>query len=71
MQAPTGVGKTLAFSIPVLSMLNTSKKILQALIVAPTQDLVVQIAGVMYGLSRTSPSRIFIETLPAVSLRQR
>ena len=42
-QAQTGTGKTLAFGIPLIQSINASDKRLQALIVAPTRELVVQI----------------------------
>lgn len=42
-QAQTGTGKTLAFGIPLLHKIDQSSRITQALIVAPTRELVVQI----------------------------
>lgn len=42
-QAQTGTGKTLAFGIPLIQGINPQEKHLQALIVAPTRELVVQI----------------------------
>lgn len=42
-QAQTGTGKTLAFGIPLIQGINSSDKKPQALIVAPTRELVVQI----------------------------
>ncbi len=42
-QAQTGTGKTLAFGIPLIQGINPQDKRLQALIVAPTRELVVQI----------------------------
>ncbi len=42
-QAQTGTGKTLAFSIPVLSRIDKTSKDTQALIVAPTRELAGQI----------------------------
>ena len=43
-QAPTGTGKTGAFGIPILQAINTHEHHTQALIVAPTRELTVQIA---------------------------
>ena len=42
-QAQTGTGQTLAFGIPLLEKIDTSNRIPQALIVAPTRELVLQI----------------------------
>lgn len=42
-QAQTGTGKTLAFGIPLIEKIDTSKRQTQALIVAPTRELVLQI----------------------------
>lgn len=42
-QAQTGTGKTLAFGIPLLQVINPSSRQVQALILAPTRELVLQI----------------------------
>lgn len=42
-QAQTGTGKTLAFGIPLLHRIDASKKNPQALIIAPTRELAIQI----------------------------
>lgn len=42
-QAQTGTGKTLAFGIPLLHRINKESKKTQALIVAPTRELALQI----------------------------
>lgn len=42
-QAQTGTGKTLAFGIPLIQHIDVQQKHTQALIVAPTRELVVQI----------------------------
>jgi len=43
-QAQTGTGKTAAFSLPMLSMLDVKSKSTQALILAPTRELAIQVA---------------------------
>ncbi len=43
-ESPTGTGKTLAYLLPVCQNLDTQSKELQALILAPTHELVMQIA---------------------------
>ncbi len=42
-QAQTGTGKTLAFGIPLVQGIKADERKLQALVVAPTRELVVQI----------------------------
>ena len=51
-QAQTGTGKTLAFGIPLLHRVNRESKATQALIVAPTRELAVQICESMKPLAR-------------------
>lgn len=43
-QAQTGTGKTAAFALPILSHLTTKAKTPQALIIAPTRELAIQVA---------------------------
>ena len=43
-QAQTGTGKTAAFALPILGRLEISAKVPQALIVAPTRELAIQVA---------------------------
>jgi len=57
-QAQSGTGKTGAFSIGVLGNLNYSSQSTQAIIVAPTRELVHQIYLVIKGLSRHLPVNI-------------
>src|SRR4051794_6949115 len=42
-QAQTGTGKTAAFVIPMLQMLEEDKKDVQALVMTPTRELAIQI----------------------------
>lgn len=41
-QAQTGTGKTAAFGLPTLDKINTSRHVVQALVIAPTRELAVQ-----------------------------
>lgn len=41
-QAQTGTGKTAAFGIPALEMVDTNSNILQAMILCPTRELAIQ-----------------------------
>ncbi|MGJ7911494.1 DEAD/DEAH box helicase [Neobacillus sp. LXY-1] len=43
-QAQTGTGKTAAFSIPILEKLDKSKKNVQAIAIAPTRELAIQVS---------------------------
>ncbi len=43
-QAQTGTGKTAAFGLPVLERLDANSKDIQALILAPTRELAIQVA---------------------------
>jgi ATP-dependent RNA helicase DeaD len=51
-QAPTGTGKTMAFSIPILEKIDTDDKNIQALILAPTRELAVQITEEIKSVSQ-------------------
>ncbi|MTV50342.1 DEAD/DEAH box helicase [Heliobacillus mobilis] len=42
-ESPTGTGKTLAYLLPILTRVNPELKSVQAVIVAPTRELVAQI----------------------------
>lgn len=43
-QAQTGTGKTAAFAIPVIEKLNPESKEIQAVILCPTRELVIQVS---------------------------
>ena len=45
-QAQTGTGKTLAFLLPVLEKIKPQGAVVQALVIAPTRELAIQIARV-------------------------
>jgi ATP-dependent RNA helicase DeaD len=42
--AQTGTGKTAAFALPILSRIDVKKSATQALVIAPTRELVLQVA---------------------------
>ena len=50
--APTGSGKTLAFGLRILKWLSEPRKSVQALVIAPSRELVMQTASVMRQLAR-------------------
>ena len=45
--SPTGSGKTLAFTLPVMKLMKPSTGRIQCVVIAPSRELVIQIAGVM------------------------
>ncbi len=59
--AQTGTGKTAAFGLPVLQRIDASNRKPQALIIAPTRELCLQIAGDLADYSKYLPE---IEVLP-------
>lgn len=50
--AQTGTGKTAAFGLPIIQQLDTQKKSVQALILSPTRELAIQIAGDLQNFSK-------------------
>ncbi len=51
-QAQTGTGKTAAFALPLLQRLDIDSRSVQALILSPTRELAVQVAGQVHALGR-------------------
>jgi ATP-dependent RNA helicase DeaD len=51
-QAQTGTGKTAAFALPILSRLDLSLKEPQALVLAPTRELAIQVAEAFHSYAR-------------------
>src|SRR4030067_1742817 len=60
-QAQTGTGKTAAFGIPILEMIDPASRILQAAIVCPTRELAIQVAEEIKKLAKHKKG---IEILP-------
>jgi ATP-dependent RNA helicase DeaD len=50
-QAATGTGKTAAFALPIMANINLAKRAPQALIMTPTRELAIQVAGVFKSYS--------------------
>jgi len=50
--AQTGTGKTAAFGLPVLNMIDAQCKQVQALVLAPTRELCIQISNDLKGYSK-------------------
>nr|MDQ3328873.1 DEAD/DEAH box helicase [Chloroflexota bacterium] len=51
-QAPTGTGKTAAYALPIVERMDEDELRPQALIVAPTRELAIQIAQAMHTLGK-------------------
>lgn len=56
-QARTGTGKTLAFALPILQIVDDSKHV-QAVILEPTRELAVQVAAEVRRLAQCSPLNV-------------
>src|SRR3989441_5003413 len=56
-QAHTGSGKTLAYALPILQRIDNHARGLQALVLVPTRELAVQVAGEFERLARHLPIR--------------
>lgn len=50
-KAPTGTGKTLAFGIPLIEHIDAASEDVQGLVLAPTRELALQIAGELQDLA--------------------
>jgi superfamily II DNA/RNA helicase len=76
--SPTGTGKTLAFSLPLLDLLDPKSKEVQALILVPSRELAIQIEQVIrsmgsgykvnavYGGRPMSKDKIELKHVPAI-----
>jgi len=51
-QAQTGTGKTAAFGLPMLNKIDSKKKQVQGLVIAPTRELAIQVQEELYQLSK-------------------
>ncbi|MDD4568603.1 MAG: DEAD/DEAH box helicase [Tepidanaerobacteraceae bacterium] len=60
-QAQTGTGKTAAFGLPILDMINPQDRSQQAIILCPTRELAIQVAEELKALSKYKEG---IRTLP-------
>ena len=56
-QAQTGSGKTLAYALPMLQRIEPHSRGIQGLVLVPTRELAVQVAGEFERLARHLPSR--------------
>ncbi|MCB1093825.1 MAG: DEAD/DEAH box helicase, partial [Verrucomicrobiae bacterium] len=54
-QAQTGTGKTAAFALPILQKLDLAERRPQALVLAPTRELAIQVAEAFQGYAHHLP----------------
>ncbi|MEK6375181.1 MAG: DEAD/DEAH box helicase [Acidobacteriota bacterium] len=54
-QAQTGTGKTAAFALPILERIDASRRETQALVLAPTRELAVQVADALHSYAHGTP----------------
>jgi ATP-dependent RNA helicase DeaD len=57
-QALTGTGKTAAFGLPMIERIDVEAQKPQALVLAPTRELAIQVAEALYILGRESGLRV-------------
>ncbi len=58
-QAQTGTGKTAAFGLPMLELINPEEKTIQGLVVAPTRELAIQVQEELFRLGKGVRARVF------------
>ena len=61
-QAQTGTGKTAAYGLPMLELINASKNHVQALVLCPTRELAMQVSKQLFKFTKYS-DKIFSETV--------
>lgn len=59
-QAQTGTGKTAAFGLPLLNKIDPKNTNVQALIVAPTRELAIQVQEELYRLSKVLKTNVYV-----------
>ncbi|MBO0470594.1 DEAD/DEAH box helicase [Enterococcus sp. DIV0242_7C1] len=57
-QAQTGTGKTAAFGLPMLQKIDTSNRVLQGIVIAPTRELAIQTQEELFRLGRDKKIRV-------------
>ena len=57
-QAQTGTGKTAAYALPMLQNIQPGDGVIQALVLAPTRELAIQVAEATSRMAQTSPVRV-------------
>ncbi|MFT5142660.1 MAG: ATP-dependent RNA helicase DeaD [Rhodothermales bacterium] len=57
-KAPTGTGKTAAFSLPIIQRLEAKDNHVQVLVLAPTRELAIQVAETMSDYGKSSGIKV-------------
>ena len=57
-QAQTGTGKTAAFALPILNNLEPGQRHVQALVLCPTRELALQVAGAIADFGKVQEVRV-------------
>ena len=52
-QAQTGTGKTAAFALPIIERVEVARRVVQAIVLAPTRELAVQVAEAIHDLAKS------------------
>lgn len=59
-QAQTGTGKTAAFGLPLLNKIDQENKSIQALVIAPTRELAIQVQEELFRLGKGQKARVYV-----------
>jgi superfamily II DNA/RNA helicase len=68
-QAKTGTGKTLAFAIPIIQMIDCKMKAVQAVVLVPTRELCKQVSEVFANLAKYKQIKV-VEVYGGVSINR-
>jgi superfamily II DNA/RNA helicase len=71
LQAHTGSGKTLTYALPILSKIDPNRAAIQAVIVVPTRELGLQVAGILRQLASASEDKILVMSVMEGSKNRR
>ncbi|RJX70936.1 ATP-dependent RNA helicase [Vibrio sinensis] len=67
-KAQTGTGKTAAFSLPLLNKVDLAQRKPQAIVLAPTRELAIQVAAEVKNLGRNIPGLKVLEIYGGTSI---
>ncbi|MBO1912945.1 DEAD/DEAH box helicase, partial [Microvirga sp. 3-52] len=56
--AQTGTGKTTAFGVPIIEKIDTSNRSVQALVIAPTRELAIQVSEEIYRIGKDKRAKV-------------